>query len=100
GVQTGLKLEENIEITKWATQFSDYVHISTWDALKPNLILNFRNALNNFPIFIAGGIQSISQAQLVLDEGATFVSLGKIAIGNPYFPIKSQNQLYQPNLPP
>jgi len=102
GAQKGLNLDENIEISQWLVEFGlDYLHISTWNALSPHLLSKFRAALpSEFPIIIAGGLRSIESCDEALDAGASLVALGKIAIGNPYFPEKSKNPFYTPNLPP
>ncbi len=102
GIQSGLDLAENVQIAKWlAENGADYFHISTWDAMRFNLLSDFRSVLpQDYPLLIAGGLVSTQQCEEVLEAGASMVSLGKIAIGNPYFPIRSQNTNYKPNLPP
>lgn len=99
--QTGLDLDENIFIAQWIKEFGgDYLHLSTPDARKANVLSKFRHALEDLPILIAGGLKSQKDCLDTLDLGADIAALGKIAIGNPFFPIKSQNTAYQPNLPP
>lgn len=99
--QKGLNLEENIIIAKWLEDHgADYLHLATVDARKQNLLPKFRDNLKEFPILIAGGIQFPHECLNTLNMGADIVALGKIAIGNPFLPIKTKNVDYLPNMMP
>lgn len=102
GFQSGLDLDENVQISQWLMKNgADYLHISTWDAMRFELIQKFRNALpTDYPVLIAGGLTSTQDCEKVIEAGASMVSLGKIAIGNPFFPQKSKNPSYCAQLPP
>lgn len=99
--QTGLKLEENILIGEWLQEHgADYLHLSTLDARKPDILSRFKFKLKHLPIIIAGNIRTPNDCHETLALGADIIALGKIAIGNPYFPIKSKTVNYAPNQPP
>ncbi|WP_108650230.1 oxidoreductase [Dongshaea marina] len=100
----GLDLDESVQTALWLKADGlDFVHLSQLDASMPPtkypdaeqmVVHYFRNALGeDYPIFVAGGITSKAKAQRVLQAGASFVALGRIALGNPDWPQRIREQL-------
>jgi 2,4-dienoyl-CoA reductase-like NADH-dependent reductase (Old Yellow Enzyme family) len=108
----GLDIDENLQIARWLQQDGiDYLHLSSLDAGKnadkypetgKKVTTLFREVLGaDFPLLATGGIQQMSDAQQVLEQGADMAGLGRIALGNPDWPARAQQDpAYQPVLPP
>ena len=105
GIQTGLDLDESIQIAKWlAKDGADYIHLSTSDVFKaPDkypgvnkaLISYFIDALKNqVPLLAAGSLKTIAQMQQALDLGLSGIAIGKIAIGNAELPLHANDDNY------
>ncbi|CND47457.1 HisA/HisF-related TIM barrel protein [Yersinia intermedia] len=106
----GLDIDENRIIAQWAKDDgADYIHLSSVDWEKTaepypeqKIVQLFRVSLgDDFPIILTGGIQTPDEATAALASGASFVGLGRIAIGNPDWPRRIANDIqYQPRRPP
>jgi 2,4-dienoyl-CoA reductase-like NADH-dependent reductase (Old Yellow Enzyme family) len=108
----GLDLDENIQIAKWLVQDGiDFLDLSLGNGLaapkkyadtsKKTTTAYFRESLGDqFPIIAGGKVQTAKQAELVIEEGANFVSLGRIAIGNSHWPRLINSKDFEPVLPP
>jgi 2,4-dienoyl-CoA reductase-like NADH-dependent reductase (Old Yellow Enzyme family) len=100
GVETGLDMDENIQIINWLTEDGiDYLHIShlQYDALSlkhPNKVAlqYIREHVNmHLPIVCAGGITTVENANAALEYGADIVAIGRAAIGNVNLPASFAN---------
>lgn len=108
----GLDLDENMQIAEWLVQDGiDFLDLSLNAALAPSqkytakqdttITRFFRERLGrDLPIIAGGAVQTSAQAALTLEQGATFVSLGRISIGNTQWPSLIKAEGYQPILPP
>lgn len=95
GLETGLDIDENIQITNWLTEDGiDYVHISNLDYTSNSVKYPERNALqyvkskisNSIPLMGVGGITNFSSAEQAMEFGADIVAIGRAAIGNKNLP--------------
>jgi 2,4-dienoyl-CoA reductase-like NADH-dependent reductase (Old Yellow Enzyme family) len=95
GLETGLDIDENIQISNWLIEDGiDYLHISNlkYDAASVKypgkIALQYINEGVNSktPIICAGGINTSEDAIKALDLGADMVALGRAAIGNDKIP--------------
>lgn len=99
GFETGLDVDENIQIAKWlVTDGINYVHSSTLDytakSVKyPDLILlqYIRQSLSEIPIIGVGGATNLEAINGILNLGANMVALGRVIIANPNFITSLQN---------
>lgn len=95
GLETGLDIDENIQIVNWLAEDSiDYVHTShmsyTANATKypDKIALQYlRNKITpTLPLIGVGGILSIGDAEKAMEYGADIVAVGRAAIGNKQLP--------------
>lgn len=95
GLETGLDIDENIEIVNWLAEDGiDYIHISHlfYDAKSvkyPNetaLTYLRKNINTDLPIICAGSIVNVEDAKKALDLGADIIAVGRAAIGNTKLP--------------
>jgi 2,4-dienoyl-CoA reductase-like NADH-dependent reductase (Old Yellow Enzyme family) len=111
GQQTGLDIDENLQIAKWLESDGvDFIHISNWELFKksekhpddPRTVCEmFRNALaKDFPLIICGGFSKQDDVKTAMDQGADFVAMARCAIGNPDWPTLATNQSYVAEDPP
>lgn len=105
GMETGLDLDENVQISKWLIEDGiDYIHISNFtiddkvsEHSEQNLISYVRNALGDFPIIAVGSVQNSKDIEKAIEYGANLVAIGRTAILNTNLPkMLSQNYDYQP----
>jgi 2,4-dienoyl-CoA reductase-like NADH-dependent reductase (Old Yellow Enzyme family) len=108
----GLDIDENLQLASWLHQDGiDYLHLSSLNAGKDadkypgensKVTTLFRKTLGcGFPLLATGGIMQASDARHALDLGADMAGLGRIALGNPDWPLRAQQDAdYQPTLPP
>ena len=105
----GVTVPESLEAARrFADRGADFVHISLWDAFKSHadypdqpLTSLFREVVPpDCALVSTGGVWTPSDANQLLMEGADLVGLGRAAIGNPDWPIRSKEESYQPARPP
>lgn len=111
GTYKGIDFDESLELANiLSLEGADYIHVSPWDAFKKpekyltgtqTIIEYFRKKIPaDVPIIVAGEIWTAGDAEKAIELGADLVALGKVAIGNPDWPIKSKEENYQPVRPP
>ena len=98
----GLVLADTERLVKWLAQDgADFVHLSLRDAggappfedSEVPVVQSIRAALpDSVPLISAGGIWTLEEARAVLDRGADLVALGRVAIGNPDWPRRGEDQ--------
>lgn len=105
GMETGLDLEENIQISKWLIEDGiDYIHISgsnidekVSESSKQDLISYIRESLGDFPIIAVGGVKNGSDIERAIGHGADLVAIARTALLNTDLPKQlSQDYDYQP----
>lgn len=105
GMETGLDLDENVQISKWLIQDGlDYIHVSSInidDKVSENSEKNFisylRGVLDDFPIIAVGGVKNSSDIERAIGYGADLVAIGRTAILNTNLPkMLHQDYNYQP----
>lgn len=91
GLETGLDIDENIQIINWLAEDGiNYAHISNLDYSSKSVKYPDQIALsyikskitNILPIIGVGGITSLRAAEQAMEYGADIVALGRAAIGN------------------
>jgi 2,4-dienoyl-CoA reductase-like NADH-dependent reductase (Old Yellow Enzyme family) len=109
GVETGLDVDENIQIANWLIEDGiDYLHISGMDyaakSIKyPEKILlpYIKSQLNHISIIGVGGIKCHDDVKNALELGADLVSIGRAAVGNPgLVKVLTSNSVSKVNLTP
>lgn len=100
GLETGLDIDENIQIANWLNEDGiDYIHSSHlfYDAKSvkhPEIttIEHIRNHIpKTLPLVIAGNITRMEDAQNAMTLGADIIAIGRAAIGNKNLPTYFQN---------
>jgi 2,4-dienoyl-CoA reductase-like NADH-dependent reductase (Old Yellow Enzyme family) len=95
GLETGLDIDENIQIVNWLTEDGiDYTHMSHLDFTSNSVKYPKRNALqyvkskisNSIPLIGVGGITNVSSAEQAMEFGADIIAIGRAAIGNKHLP--------------
>lgn len=109
GLETGLNIDENIQITNWLAEDGiDYMHTSQLDYATRSVkypekitISYLQDRIDSrLPLLAAGGINSRHAAQNAMDLGADVVAIGRAAIGNKNVPAYFKNHLPLPHHPP
>lgn len=109
GLETGLDIDENIQIANWLAEDGvDYIHASLLDCSAntvkyptENVIKYLRKGLStDLPLIIPGGITSVEAAEMALTNGADFIGIGRAAIGNRNVPNYFQNKETLPHSMP
>lgn len=107
GLETGLDIDENIQIVNWLAEDGiNYIHISHLDFKAKSVKYPDQIALqyikskitNKIPLVGVGGITSLQQAEQAMKYGADIVAIGRAAIGNKDLPrtfAKGEELLYQ-----
>lgn len=94
-METGLDLDENIQIMNWlAADGIDYGHISSLNLFAPSVKYPHSTPLNYIreridralPLMCAGGVMSRDDADRAMELGADLVAVGRAAIGNDEVP--------------
>lgn len=109
--EPGIDTYECLEVARQlVVEGTDYLHYSLWDAFKRSeqrpdyegslLDLLVEQSPAGVPIMVAGQIATPSQAETILQRGASMVALGRIAIGNPDWPRLAVDRDYRPIPPP
>lgn len=102
-VETGLDLDENIQIVNWLAEDGiDYIHTSQMDyrakcqKYPEEILISYlrQNISKSLPLIGVGGINSAQSAIQALEYGADMVAIGRAAIGNTNLP-----ELFASNLP-
>lgn len=97
GLETGLDLDENIQVMNWLAEDGiDYGHISHLNLAAPSVKYPGRIALeiirngvdSNLPLMCAGGVFSAEDAEQALDLGGDLIAVGRAAIGNDQVPAR------------
>ena len=87
----GIHLEESLQLAQDLVKADvDGLHISCWDVFQEVddaderlMTKRFADVLpDDFPLISTGGVWSAKDAQFVMDEGAHFVGVGRVAIGH------------------
>jgi 2,4-dienoyl-CoA reductase-like NADH-dependent reductase (Old Yellow Enzyme family) len=95
GLETGLDIDENIQIVNWLTEDGiDYIHMSHLDFTSNSAKYPEQNALqyvkcnisNSIPLIGVGGITNVSSAVQAMEFGADIIAIGRAAIGNKDLP--------------
>jgi len=96
-METGLDLDENIQIMRWLAEDGiDYGHVSSLNLFEPSLKYQRVTALQyirshidpGLPLMAAGGVMSRSAADRAMALGADLVAVGRAAIGNADVPAR------------
>ncbi len=91
GIETGLDIDENIQIANWLIEDGiDYLHISSMDYAAKSikypekfLLPYIKSQLNDIPLIGVGGIKCHDDVNNALELGVDLVSIGRAAVGNP-----------------
>ena len=95
GLETGLDIDENIQIIDWlADDGINYVHMSHMDYSAKSVKYPDQIALkyvkskitNSIPLIGVGGITNLRAAEQAMEYGADIVAVGRAAIGNKNLP--------------
>lgn len=109
GQLKGLDLDESLDVARsLCDDGADFIHISLWDAFpntskrpEEHAVTLFRAACPaEVPLLVAGNVWTREEAQSLLDKGADMVALGRAAITNPDWPIRSREAEWSPRRPP
>ena len=109
GNAKGLDLDESLEVARGLVDDGiDYLHLSLWTASdntkkRPDThpLPLFRAAVPaDVPLFVAGKIWTIAEAERMLELGADVVALGRAAIANPDWPAHAAEPGWEPKRPP
>ena len=109
GNARGLDLDESVRVARWLCEDgADFIHLSLWDVgnntakrPKEHAVPIFRTALpRNVVIVVAGGVWTRTEAEAILDKGASAVAIGRAAIGNPDWPLRVADPSWVPRRPP
>jgi len=109
GNAKGLDLDESVQTARWlADDGADFIHLSLWRALEPTAkrpaehpLPTFRAALPaDVAILAAGAVWTRTEAEAVIELGADGVALGRSAIVNRDWPLRAQQQAWEPRRPP
>lgn len=94
-IETGLDIDENIQIVNWLAQDGiDYIHSSQLDyAAKTvkypeKILLTYlrENIVAGLPLIGVGGVSSAEAGLQAIDYGADLVAIGRAAVGNLQLP--------------
>ncbi len=97
GLETGLDLDENVQVMRWLAEDGvDYGHVSHLALAAPSVKYPDRVALAHIragvgpglPLVCAGSVVCRADAERALDLGADLVAVGRAAIGNPGLPAR------------
>ena len=95
GLETGLDINENIQIINWLAEDGiDYAHVSHMNYAAKSIKYPDKIALayirreidRKIPLIAAGSVTSIESAEQAMDYGANIIALGRAAIGNAKIP--------------
>lgn len=101
GMETGLDLDENIQIANWLAEDGiDYIHssqmhfaVNTTKYPETSTIEYLRSHIKpHLPLVIPGSITNIDDAEKALELGADIIAIGRAAIGNKNVPAFFENR--------
>ena len=103
----GITLEDSIEVTKMLCEMDiDMLHLSCWDAFEEleggqNLTKLFKPYVpENIAYASTGAIWSTADANWLMDQGADFAGVARVAIAHPDWPQGLSEAEYTPKRPP
>jgi 2,4-dienoyl-CoA reductase-like NADH-dependent reductase (Old Yellow Enzyme family) len=109
GNASGLDLDESLEVARGLVEDGiDFLHLSLWDVARnstkrpdTHVLTEYRRVVpSELPLFVAGKIWSLEDAQRCLELGADAVALGRPAIANPRWPEEVAREGKEPKRPP
>lgn len=109
GMETGLDLDENIQIANWLAEDGiDYIHssqmhfaVKTTKYPETTTIEYLRNHIKKeLPLVIPGSITSIEESEKAIALGADIIAIGRAAIGNKNIPSYFKNRQKPPHQTP
>ena len=101
GIETGLDIDENIQIVNWLSEDGiDYIHssqmhfdLNTTKYPEVTTIEYLRSRIKpQLPLVISGSVTSIENAEKVMELGADIIAIGRAAIGNKNVPDYFKNR--------
>ena len=103
----GISLEDSIEVTKMLTEMEiDMFHLSCWDVFDKstsgtNLTKLFRPFVPQSIAYIStGAIWTATDAKWLIEQGADFVGVARVAIAHPDWAKGIELENYEPKKPP
>ena len=103
----GINIEDSIEVTKMLCDMDiDMFHLSCWDAFEKleggqNLTNLFRPYVpENIAYTSTGAIWSTADAKWLMEQGADFVGVARVAIAHPNWAQGLSDTNYEPKRPP
>ena len=105
----GIHLADSLQLAQDLVEMDvDGLHISCWDVFQEVddederlMTKRFADALpNDFPLISTGGVWSSQDAQFVMDEGAHFVGVARVAIGHADWAKRLEDSTYDPQRQP
>ena len=106
--KAGIHLHDSLDLAKLLSELEiDMLHISCWDVFQKvesedcSLTKLFSKVVpKSLPLISTGAVWSAQDAQFVLDEGADFVGVARVAIAHPDWPKFLSDLSYSPQKPP
>lgn len=101
GMESGLDIDENIQIANWLAEDGiDYIHSSQLDYAAQSLkypdqpVAEYlrQHLVKELPLIIPGSILSAEDAEKALSMGADVVAIGRASIGNTQLPESFQKR--------
>ena len=103
----GIEINDSIEVTKMLCEMGiDMFHLSCWDVFESlengnNLTKLFRDYVPKEIAYVStGSIWSTKDADWLMDQGADFVGVARVAIAHPDWPKGLVDPNYSPKKPP
>ena len=109
GNAKGLDIDESVQVAQWLAEDGlDFIHLSLWRANlnthkypDRHAITMFREALPaNIVLLAAGAVYTPDEALALVVRGADGVALGRSAILNPDWPLRMNDENWEPQRPP
>jgi len=103
----GITIEDSIEVVQGlATKDIDMLHISCWDVFEQqpdgdNLTAMFRPYIPSHIAYVStGAVWTSKDARWLMNQGADFVGVARVAIAHPSWASHLADDSYQPKRPP
>jgi 2,4-dienoyl-CoA reductase-like NADH-dependent reductase (Old Yellow Enzyme family) len=109
GQTKGVDLDESLQLAQWLCEDgTDFIHLSLWSSARnttkrpdAHALTLFRDAVPaEVPLVVAGSVWTRAEAEALLDKGASGIALGRVAIGNPEWPLRIEDPAWEPRRPP